>query len=90
MRQLQVGLQAGEILADMLPGGKIVPTRVQAVRNVIQDSLGHSAVRAQLHYTLPRVDALLGNEGTVLERVLEALQAELNLPFEGDYATRLG
>ncbi len=90
MRQLQVGLQAGDISPELLPGLKITPTRVQAVRDVIQDSLGHSAVRARLHYTLPNVNALLGDEGVALERVLEALQGELNLPFKSDYAARVG
>lgn len=90
MRQLRDALQPGNVLPNLLPGLTIAPTRVRAVRQVIQDSLGHSAVRARLHYTLPHVDALLGDDGAVLDHVLDVLQAELNLPFKGDYATRLG
>lgn len=83
-------LNAGELSFDTLLNRLAPSSKVRATREVIQDCLGHTAVRATLYYTLPNVVQLLGNSETAFEGALSVLQDELNLPFKGPYATRLG
>jgi hypothetical protein len=68
----------------------VAPSKVAATRAVIQDCVGQTAARATLYYTVPDVAALIGHSEDTLERVLSVLQEELNLPFKGPYAARLG
>ena len=83
-------LDWGTVSFDALLDRTTPPSKVAAKRVVIQDCLGHAGSRAALYYTLPDVPALIGPAEQALERVLSILQAELNLPFKGHYATRLG
>ena len=83
-------LNSGAVSFDALLDRTIPASKVAATRVVIQDCLGHAGARAMLYYTLPDVSALIGPAEQALERVLSMLQDELNLPFKGPYATRLG
>ena len=83
-------LDAGVVSFDALLERPAPPSKVAATRAVIQECLGHSAARATLYYTLPDVAALIGPAEPALERVLSTLQDELNLPFKGSYAARVG
>ena len=83
-------LDSGEVSLDTVLDRAAPPSKVAAVRTVIQDCLGHAAARATLYCTLPDVAVLIGPAEQALERVLSILQEELNLPFKGPYAARLG
>ena len=83
-------LDAGVVSFDALLASAPPSSNVAAKRAVIQDCLGHAAARATLYYTLPDINTLIGPAEPALERVLSALQGELNLPFKGAYAARLG
>jgi hypothetical protein len=83
-------LDIGVVAPDSVLGRTVAPSKVAATRAVIQDCVGHTAARATLYYTVPDVAALIGHSEDTLERVLSVLQKELNLPFKGPYAARLG
>jgi hypothetical protein len=83
-------LSAGTVDVSVLLPSKTVRAQVKATRTILQASLGQSAVRTLLHYTLPSVETLLGKADGALEGVLFILQEQLNLPFKDAYAGHLG
>lgn len=83
-------LSAGTVDTASLQPSKTIQARVAATRAIFQNGLGQSGVRTALHYTMPNVDALIGNADGALERVLTILQEQLNLAFKGTYAGHLG
>ena len=88
--RFQNELGAGTVDVGVLLPSKTIRAQVKATRTILQASLGQSAVRTLLHYTLPSVEALVGQADGLLEGVLSVLQEQLNLPFKDAYAGHLG
>jgi hypothetical protein len=88
-RNFQSSLDAGLVRLETIQTGSKPEQPVAAVREVLQECLGHGRARAFLYYTLPDPNALTGGS-EILTRLLATLQAELNLPFKDRYAGRLG
>lgn len=88
--RFQSELGAGTVDISPLLPSKILRAPVKATRAILQASLGQSAVRTLLHYTLPSVEALVGKAEGSLEGVLSVLQEQLNLPFKDAYSGHLG
>jgi hypothetical protein len=63
---------------------------VHASRQVIQSALGHGAARAHCYCTFPDLEQLLASNPDAWKVVLSTLQTQLSLPFQADYAGRIG
>jgi hypothetical protein len=83
-------LTAGALDTASLGLPTVIQTQITATRAIFRDALGQSGVRTALHYTVPKVDVLIGTADGALQRVLSILEEQLNLPFKGAYAGHLG
>jgi hypothetical protein len=88
--RFQSELGAGTVDVSVLLPSKAIRAQVKATRTILQASLGQSAVRTLLHYSLPSVETLVGKADGALEGVLSVLQEQLNLPFKDAYAGHFG
>jgi hypothetical protein len=64
--------------------------KVRLLRSIIHPALGHSGCLVKTFSTLPDLTKEPFSDNDDFRRILEVLQAQLDLPFVTSYANRLG